>query len=855
MYMKMKVQKTTIKLDVKDFTIGKIYRWKPWKTFVFLFNVGNPSMIQLSESYKTLSRIPLTGVIKIDSMFFDGNRLLIADSTGKKIHRWELIAETETTDSPVSLADYAAYPLTPGSIITAFNKIDNLYLLLDKGMSMIRVHDRDLNPVKTVGSRMGYVQLFGDEEPQRLGFEFPEDIAVTANKIIVSDSGNKRLVVIDPTGEEWKQEKIIPLPEFPYKIIFHHNRRVVVSDFDRSFMTVSIDYGFIHREESDYSLDFFQSHCGGTLSLTGSEQGNELVELYMPETSDESLSAEAGNSSVLMRVMIDRDRLDEARRIALSHETLLPEYAKYTADETVKTELTAYVEKTVNSALEKIEPLKAEILKLSIEFINKYKTIPDSGDKEAAQINKENIRHRLFLQLKEYRSLLKTVNDLKNVLQKHPEPSALFYQLLDARSVKVKEGIGENLRRIDAHLSTFNEAQLLEAVVFYWLLTEEESILFREMSWTYEKLFGDLFLLAFLNDFYYHIAELYLKRGKVEQYITLADREITMYNDKLGIFKKFVGRLLQMKKYDDVLRMLNKFPDKNKEDVNYYYYRVYNARGETDKAFLHLKKELELYSHRIDLIPSLIRMKKMSREENHAYIDKILEKSGQGIDVYLNVAQAFDGIGDKENAGIYIDRELRHFPENQDAVAFKLNLLLNGTNPEEIKKWLPRLTAPHFSLLRSKVYFVLEDFENSWSNFIHFVRDNTVEAVAFANLYLVTSLNHLCMSEPEILRLRKLADRVRFDAYKKEFFIYLSFLKHSGKTGPGIETGEWEKYDVETYLAAYSTGASAYRYFFRQLTQLKEEQKWDELIALAETILKYNPGDREIFNFLDQLVE
>ena len=853
--MDMNVQKTITKLDVKDFSIGKIYRWTPWKTFVFLFDVGKPAIIQFSEAYKVLSHTPLPDVVKIDSVFFDGNRLLIADSNGKKIHRWELIAETETTDSPVSLTNYAAYLLSAGSIITAFNKIDNFYLLLDKGMSMIRIHDRDLNPIKTVGSRMGYVQLFGDEEPLRLGFEFPEDIAVIGDKIIVSDSGNKRLVVIDPIGEEWEQEKIIPLPEYPYKIIFYQNRRVVVSDFDRSFMTVSLDYGYIHREESEYPLDFFQSHSsGGTQCLTGSELGNEIVELQIPEISDELLAIEAGNYSVLMRVLIDNGRLDEARRMALSDEILLPEYAKYTADETVKMELTSYVEKTVKTALEKIEPLKTEILNLSIEFINIYKSIPDSEDKEAAQIDKENIRHRLFLQIKKYRALLKTVNDLKIILQKHPEPSALFSQILESHSVKVKDSIEENLRRIDAHLSTFNEGQLLETIVSYWLLTEEEGILFREIEWTHEKIFNNLFILAILNDFYYHIAEVFLRRGKIDQYISFADREITMYNDKLGIFKKFVERLLQLNKTDDVLRMLEKFPDKNKEDINYYYFRAYKSRGETDKAFLHLRKELELYSHRIDLIPSLIRLRKMNREENQAYIEKILEKSGQGIDIYLIVAQAFEGIGDIEGAEIYIDKELRHFPENQNAIAFKLNHLLNGNNSEELKKWLPRLTALHFSLLRSKVYFVLKDFKNSWSNFIHFVRSNTNEAAAFTNLFLATSLNYIHLSESEIRRLRDLADRVSFDAYKIEFYTYLSFLKYFGEKSHGFYSGDVEKYEVDIYLSANSTGILAYNYFLQQLKLLKAEQKWDELIVLAKSILKYNPGDQGIFNFLDQLV-
>lgn len=815
----MKVNKKIITLEVENFSTGKIARWNG---FVFLFDTVNPAVVQLASDYNVVGRLPLNEAKKIDSVLFHENFLIITDSMGHNVHRWKV---TLPPGNPAVLSDYSSYPLPVNAVIAASFSVEDRYLFLDKNTCLIRVYDLDFNEIKTVGSRMGYMQLYEDEETQRLGFEFPEDMAVMGDRLVVSDSGNKRLVVIN---RELEQEKIFTLPEFPYKIVFFDNDLVVVSDFDRSLMAVSMEYGFIGIEELDYPVDFFQSFSDGRCSLVGSELGNELVELEPAEISVESLAKEAGNSTVLMRVNIDAGRLEEARGIAQTDESLLPEYAKYTEDKAIETPLTGYVEKTVNTVIEKIEPLKKEISALSLEFIKKYKAIPGSGDKEAAHIDKENIRHRMFLKLKAYRSLLKTVKDLRNSLQRHPGPLAVCNRLLDTRFLIVKQGIEENLARIESNLLNFNEETLLEAVVFYWLFTEEEGVLFREAGLTYEKLFGDLFLLAFLNDFYFHIAGLFLKRGKVDEYISFADRELTMYNDKMGIFKRFINNLIHLKKYDDVLRMLGKFPDKNKENINYFYYQVYLGNGETDKAFYHLKKELDLYSHRLDLIPQLITLNKLTAGETQQYIDGILGKSGQSIDTYFHVAESFRIIGDLEKAEFYVDKELSLFPENKNAVLLKW-------------QFFPR----H---LPSSV--TVDYYEKCWEMFKTFMGINKNEKGALRIISFFSALNYVKTDKRKIDDLLVLRKKILWEPYKREIDIYLSFLKffHALEIGEEIE-----KFENEVYISTYSTGVMAYDYFFEEIEQLKEAGEWAKMFDLTEKILKYHPGDEKVFKFLDKL--
>jgi tetratricopeptide (TPR) repeat protein len=838
------LNKKIIEIKTGNFTIGKIY---PWKNSIFLFDVTTFEMLQLSPSYELVNRVNLTkhaAIKQIDSVFFDEKWLMIADSISKKL--WQLNLESDQNKT-VIISGCPGFPLKTGSIIAAAVKFNHGYLLLDKGHSMIRIYDKDFNEEKTIGSRMGYVLEYEDQEKQRLGFELPEDMAVNENQVIVSDSGNKRLLVIN---QQWQLEKIIKLPEFPYKIFYWNDDQLVASDFDRSLMIISLKYGFVHQQEIDYPVDFFPSVylTNQPHSLVGSEK-DELVELSFAHISWESIAETANNWNVLMKIKLDNKKIHEARKIVAAHKELLPEYAKSTPDDYVDDQLSHYIKETIPTVFKANETIKNEISTLSVEFIKKYKAIPNSEDKEAANIDKENTRHRIFLKIKEYRINLKNIVDIKNATKNHSSPVKLMEELLSKRFETIKKSILTRLQEIEANLSPFKEPDLLTAVVDYWLLSEEEKVLFKDLGFTYEKLFGDKFLLAILNDFYYSVAELFLKYHKIEEYIAFSDREITMYPDKPGLAVGFINQLIILNKYDHALRMLDKFPDRNKEKVNYLYYRVYLMKGNTDKAFHHLKKELDLYSHRFNLIPQLIRLNKLNHEEVDTYINKILEKAGQSIDIYLNAAAAFLASGDVEKAATYVEKELEFFPENQKAIAFKLNQLLNKADTKEMEELVPRLilTSPQFSLVRSKVYFFLQDYEKSWNHFKNFIRANPNKTTAGMNLFLVSSLNHLSLNPAEILWLQDMVNRVMFETYKQEFLVYLSFLKHAGKKNIGIEI---EKFDVETYLSSYSTGILAYHHFFDRLKLLKEKQKWDELFQLAEKILRYNPGDDRVFKFL-----
>ncbi|MCP5048253.1 MAG: hypothetical protein GY940_13860, partial [bacterium] len=830
----------TINPDVKDFIIGKITRY-PGKDSLFLFDTTRMELLQLSPTppHSTQKHIKLKDLIPlqhIDTLLFNTstNHLIITDSISMKL--FKLQTQWDNNNS-ISLSNPTDFPLEPGSIITAAAIVEKEYRLLDKGHSMIRILTHDFRETQTIGSRMGYIPEYADEKNQRLGFEFPEDMAVSkdGSRIIVSDSGNKRLVLITAHKQphpQWKTEKVIHLPQYPFKIIGWDEKddRIIVSDFDRSLMTISLRHGFVCTEESDEPLNFFpvinyDNYDEETrITYVGSER-NEVTELTLPETSLDAIAEKTGNFDVLMKFRMDQDRLDDAHQLVNAHPELLPGYMKYTSndDDYFNGQLKDYVNQTFTTVTEENETLYETIFTLAHQFMIKYKSLPDSEDIEAANIDKENIRHKMFLKLKRYRNRLNELTELKGIVRNSPPVEQVLKELLAGRFVHIKHELPARLQDIEDYLLNYSELELLKAIIHYWLLAEEEDLVFKERGLKYAKPFGTKFILEILNDFYYNIAHLFFERNKVEQYISFADREITMHPDKISIFNTFNRQLIRLGKYDDVLRMLNKVPDRNKENVNYLYYRVYLGKEDKEKAFSHLKQELALYPHRVNLIPELIELDQLNREETQHYINTLLTKSGQSIDLYFNAAKAFRNIGDYGQAELYVDQELELFPENKHAFLLKAQLF---------SRHAPGSMDTYY-------------YRKCWDMFKTFIRLNRDEETATRVMAFFSVLNYLETGSENIQDLIALKDSIPDELYKKEFTVYLSFLVHYLKKEANAQwAGKIERFERRAYLSAYSTQQPACDYYLKKAKELsaKGTGEQEKMFELIETILKYNPG-------------
>jgi len=843
------IETKIIKCSAADFSIGFIIHSRD---LLLLVDTCKMELLHLTTDEKVNAPQGLSDHVqlkKIDMVFIDpapvpidpGNpiNMMIADSIEGKRFLFQLSTDE---NQAVSLSD--VHDMPAGSLPVAAARVGEEYLLLDKGNSMILVLDSHMEQLKTIGSRMGYINVYSDEEAQRLGFEFPEDMAVSSDgqRIVVSDSGNKRLVVLSrDRRQEYVQQKVLRLPEYPFKILNWNETEDVlaVSDFDHGIMYVSLQYGFLDQEDVEPVPDFFTvcAPCSRNGTVYVVNEAGEPMQLTIPPIGPEAIARRAQNRDVLLKILIDGRRFDDARQLLKEHPYLLPVYAFHApvGDKQLDAPVAAYVNTVLAEAEESNNALKEEIRQLSMRFVTSYKSIPDADDVEAANIDKEDVRHRMFFKLKHYRENLNRIARLESLVRLYDDARLLFQQSLDSRKKEIEQGIRLQTDIINANIERFDEAAMLGAIVDYWLLTEEADVLFGRSGLVYKKLFGNLFLLALLNDFYANIANLFFERNKTEQYITFIDREITMYSDKSGIFSSFIFNLIRLKKFEDVFRMLDKFPDSNKENLNYFRYCVYNSRGESDAAFNYLKKELDLYPHKVGLIPDLINLGKLNEAEATQYINKILEKSQQAIDSNYSAARAFKNIGNHEQAEYYVDRELELFPENRNAFVFKRDLYFlhaPGSMPMEYYR-------------RNRDIF---------KKMIHYNSDEKTEH-QLLNFFQV--LARVESDQKEIEELIRLKAAVPSRKFRDQLDRYISFWVHiaPGLRGHSLDPvliDSIDIYEVETYLEGFSTRESAYAYYFAQVREMVETDT-EAMFQLLETLLTYSPGDPALFQFLDQL--
>lgn len=840
----MNIQKDFLLLPaIADFTVGALIPLNDQVTGAGTFlvlDVFRPALAEFTESLQLLSVTPLPHVAQIDAAMVYNHHLILTDFPNGLIHRWKLSGERGALLDP---AAYAPIKLESNSRITALREFNGQILALDKNTCQLRLYDRDWRQIKTVGSRMGYF-LESNRQP-RLGFEFPEDLLITEKYVIISDSGNKRLVMLNHNLE---MEKVTPLPEYPYKFILRRPEALVVSDFDLSLLLVSPEFGYINSRELDFPADFSPAVCRDGLGWLGVEAGNQLIRISIPELNLEQEALEGKNDELTLRLLMASGRIAEARTTALETPPLLPLYATLSADSSVDEPLASFLQTFCQTEIRELETLSAEIRSGGRSFLACYKAVPGNADMEAAQIARENVRFRLFQSLKAFRGHLQQLERGQKIPSSCEKTISTLRAIMDDYFQSVRQNAAAASAQLEKILGNFSENAMLEVIIDYWLHAEIHSVLFPLRGHDYRKWFGNRFLLEILKDFYFNIAELYIQRNDIDHYIRFADLELSLFPDKMGIFRAFVDRLMSFEKYDNILLMLKKFPDQNRENVNLWFSRVYNSRGMKEQAFQHLKKEIDLYSHRTDLIPALLEMKVLSLEQGREYIARILDKSGHSIDTHYHTALAYEMISDYEAAESQVDCELEQFPENRPAILLKARLMARRQ---------PGMMAADY-------------YQRCWKYLGAFIVNNQESQTAQQALGLFAALDHLEATPELAFQARSLLNLTKIVAYRRELLIYLSFAAHclgiteakvdidrESHKEPGAPGDDIAQADADTgaplYLTAFSTAHKARRWFFERAILYRSQGRYHDMFNELETILKYYPGDAEIFSFLEQL--
>jgi len=803
--------------------------------FVFLLNNGIFVTKKSDESLLVKNEIHLEK--NPDKIFCNDKYLLGFSYEENELYLYE-IKENELNFLKSLVLDIRIEPV---SIVFRIND----FVLLDKNNSNIKVFDYELK-LKGVYSR----RFRAVKTTDILGFEFAEDMIQKNEKFYFSDSGNKRIVITD---NDFNFVSEINLDFNPFKILYKGEEVLVVSDFSALLYPVFLKYGLVGKPIEVEDINLFKTFFYNNKFFSLSEDRKNLIEFDFSDMNLEEI-VELSEEKLKLNYYIDKKMNIKLKTLLENNKELIFDYYLIAQDENYYNDFNNIVNKKIEKYFKEINDFEKTIYELSLKFVKLYKYVAFSDDKEEAHIKKENFRNEFNLKLSEFFKILDEIVSLKNGLDKKKHEK--FFKFIYEKKLEYENKIKNSYDKIKSILKNFNEEAFLENICQNWVLNEVVKRIFDINENQEFVFFKEKFLISILNDFYLNVGKIFLKFNKIEQFEYFVKKEIEMFPSKSSIVFQLVDVLINHKKYDSALDLLKKFPNQNQENINYKFHIIYWQRGDYKKAFEFLKKEFDLFPHKVELIPKLVSMGFLSKEEFNKYIEILKSKKDMGIDYYLNIAKLYLSVKDFDEALRYVNEELKNYPENQDAILFKLRLLINHIGDfKELRELIKGLTKDNKEayLLKAKSFFILKEYEKSFYSFMDYLKSNLSDDEIINKLYLFEVLNYVEVKLKVINKILDLRDLVNNSYVLNEINTYLSFVKYYMKFQK-IDISV-EKFDEENYLSSYSASLISHKYFSNKVEEYFEKCESKSFFKLCKKILKYNPDDERLFNLIERFEE
>ena len=808
----------------------------------WLFDKVENELQFFNSSYNQKKKFKLDKELK--DIFILEENILGIGKDGTRLGLWEI-------DDNSEVRVIAKTDIKSDSCIVSAELVGDKLVLLDKNYSLIRVYDKELNDIKTVGSRLGYFRDYS--YIGRIGFEMPEDLVKIASELLIADSGNNRIVVL---SESFQPVKAVILPEAPYKILFYNGDIGGVLDYKNTIMLFSVNEGFLGSYDLDFMPDVYNmKSIGGVRCIVASEEG-VFCSVKSAVMNKEELIREGGQSIAWLRFLLNSN-VDAAAEYASDKggEVLL-EYLKNGGKWGLTGEVAKdYIMKSTSKAFKTVDTTLLELFKECHDFIVMYKSVPSYGDEEAAHIAKERIGARGIAKIKSIRGAFDSLalyNKLSGNcgLDFEKEFSRMFAGKFDCYSEDYKEY--KDL--IEKSLENLQEETLVKALAGFWIMREMMRTVFTDQRVEFDPAIPDEYLFTILRNFYYNLALIFYKKGKYKQFIFFCEKELEMYVEKESIFVEYIKRLILIKEYDRALELFERKPVQDKQNMNFLLSRIYKEKGDHNRAFKHLKRELDLFVHRHELLPELIKYNKMNREDVTHCIDSLMNSSVNDIDANLNIAKAFLSIGDFKNMDLFLDRELELYPENERAVSVKIERLIDSkAGKDEIKRLVDNIeeTAADSELVKAAAYFYLEEYRQSFSSFSKFVVNSKQEGKVRLSLYLLGSLNYLEYNTDLREELDKLKEECSHQAVIRDIDLFIEFTENHKKA---VTFDEVMQYAEMKYLVSNSCDELAFAYLYNEAEALIRNGNSERVLIILEELLRYMPGNSKVFGLLDKLL-
>ncbi len=585
--------------------------------------------------------LPIPGVIWIDRVFMLKRLIALADWRARTLR----LFDTEH----FSLSDMN---LPEPVDVSAMQEADNgeYWILVRSQAQLMKINSRG-EVLHRLGSRIGLLS------EKRLGFEWPDDALFRSedSTVLVADSGNDRLVRLNTVTGQFNS---FPLPLTPRFILHDGPDGWLVSDGADSLLWGSDDYGpmYHHRGQPMNCCHLIRQ---GKQIFCADETGcwNTLV-VCKPDPEK--------NSRLRCADLLQRLEKENSDPTQLLSEIDLPDMRELKRYGGKNSQLMDYMGRV--ETLRRLRPdpwlVEEDLLREAQHLYQLHEDMNNAEDHEFIRVEHAVIGYRLRKQLNEViHSVQNWYEMVDEMTGKGVKIDLPDHQVVTGMIEYARNRLVEIKAELNQMIHPFEDSALVGVVVRYTLARKVLEALGKTPGKNGIKMLNRS-LIWLIESLDILKGDLYLQRKDIDRFKAAYEASIAKHPDKPSLPMRYIDKLIQIDDLDTVTQRLSLLNNRQQDNLNARLSDVYRRKGDIVKATEHLRKELDLFPHRLDLIVSLLEITPMESEELDRRIRRALIGRRNQIDTHYHLGRIYQLLGEVEKALDCFFTECELFPEN-----------------------------------------------------------------------------------------------------------------------------------------------------------------------------------------------
>jgi len=621
--------------------------------------------------------INIPDAIWIDRLFILKSGVFLADWRSQKV--WVFHSQ------PPALSEMK---LPEALDVTAlFETAAGDFWLLNRSHSQLVYMTSEGVVKRRLGTRLGV------SSEKRLGFEWPNDALFShdGRHVLLADSGNNRLVRLDTQTDSFFP---MSLPIHPAFILYDGPEGWLISDGVNDLLWGSDQVGPTRHHSGQ------KMQCCRILRYDEKMYGADETGLWgeiLVKKPNATIESEIPLARLLLQ--LEKNEMDLSTLLSGVDLDSLRELLRYNPKKRILLEYLVQGD----FLLEYQPDPWSGLDELEVDA----KTLHDLASGKVGEINSESsMVERTVLGYhirKRYWNLIDAVRKWRLLLEQLSQQTSLPDSLL-----KMNECVAEEarlrIRQVASELrdqtSDLHSEVLLTMMVRYSLargvLVELGQNLGSDRILVFHRgLVGAIEAIDILA------ADIYLQKGDIARFKTGYEQAILDHPKLTSLPMNYINKLFDIGDLDGIEKRLAAMTNRQQEHLNARLARLYRQRGNMAKAVMHLRKELDLFPNRLELIILLLEITDVDDAELEKRLSRALVGRQGQIDTHNNVGKIYLNRGQTEKALDHFFSECELFPENQYPLLQIKDLLFS--RPELKKKMGKAQTIRLWMVLRSHI--------------------------------------------------------------------------------------------------------------------------------------------------------